>query len=217
MTDPSDPGSRPARTAGSLTRDSLPDDPVVLFEQWLEEAGGHSRMEYPNACILSTADADGRPDGRVVLLKGVGGDGFRFFTNYRSAKGRALQARPHAALTFYWDALGRQVRVRGRVERLDPDGSDAYFRSRPIESRLGAWASEQSRPLESREALERRIDEARARFADAEVPRPPHWGGFLLRPDEMEFWSAGEARLHDRFVFRKGPAGDHWSTVRLYP
>jgi pyridoxamine 5'-phosphate oxidase len=171
-------------------------------------------MAFPNAVCLSTVDAAGQPQGRIVLLKGADDRGFTFFTNYESAKGRELAATPRAALTFYWHDLDRQVRARGAVERVGEAESDDYFRTRPRGSRLGAWASQQSRELESREALERRVTEAAGRFPD-EVPRPPHWGGVLLRPDEIEFWQEGADRLHDRLAYRR--AGEIWSVRRLYP
>ncbi|TVP57081.1 MAG: pyridoxamine 5'-phosphate oxidase [Gemmatimonadales bacterium] len=219
MTDPSssDTAARPDRTSERLERARLSGNPLEIFERWMAEAERDSRMEYPNACTLSTVDPEGMPEGRIILLKGVDARGFAFFTNYESAKARALGAHPRASLTFYWDALGRQVRVRGPVERLPAEESDAYFESRPRESRIGAWASDQSRPLESREALERMVDGIRDRFGSGPIPRPSHWGGYLLAPSEIEFWAAGEARLHDRFVFRRRSEGAEWSVVRLNP
>jgi pyridoxamine 5'-phosphate oxidase len=198
-----------------LTEETLGGDPILAFQRWLAEAGTTSGMTYPNAVALSTVDADGRPDGRIVLLKGADARGFTFFTNFASAKGRALEANPRAALTFYWDRLGRQVRARGGVERVPDAESDAYFASRPRVSRIGAWASEQSRPLSSRADLEARVAELEARHPGDEIPRPPHWGGFLLRPTEVEFWQEGPFRLHDRIRFRREGSG--WVTDRLFP
>jgi pyridoxamine 5'-phosphate oxidase len=165
---------------------------------------------------LSTVDEMGWPAGRVVLLKSVDARGFSFFTNYRSQKGRELEAAGRGALTFYWGDLLRQVRARGVVARLPEAESDEYFRSRPRGSQIGAWASAQSEPLESREVLEARAQEVEARHAGGEIPRPPHWGGYLLTPQEMEFWQEGESRLHDRFRYRRMGDGP-WSVERLNP
>ena len=160
-----------------------------------------------------------KKDARIVLVKEVTPRGFVFYTNYRSAKGRALRAEPLAALTFYWDRLAKQVRVRGPVEKVSAEESDAYFRSRPRGSRIGAWASLQSEPLESRLMLEARCREFERRYPGDEIPRPPHWGGFLVRPVEIEFWQGRDDRLHDRFLFRRegnDPEGA-WGVVRLNP
>ncbi len=221
-----------------LTPEALGGDPILAFRGWLAEAEGTAQapsdmapggdpapdagMRYPNACTLATVDPEGGPDARIVLLKEVEDNGFHFYTNRRSTKGRQLQALGRAALVFYWDALGRQVRVRGSVERLPEEESDAYFRVRPRGSQMGAWASEQSAPIADREALEARYREAEARFASDAVPRPPHWGGYLLRPLEIEFWREGGWRLHDRILFRRAPAPDGasftpWEVVRLQP
>lgn len=191
-------------------------DPFDLFAAWYELA----REETPlaEAMCLATVDEDGMPDARMVLLKGFGADGFRFFTNHDSAKGGQLAARPAAALVLYWRELDRQVRVRGVVERLGDAASDEYFASRPRESRIGAWASPQSQPLTGREALERRVAEAEERFGDGEVPRPEHWGGYLVVPERIEFWQGQVGRLHDRFVYRRLPdSGEPWSVRRLGP
>jgi pyridoxamine 5'-phosphate oxidase len=163
------------------------------------------------------------PDGRIVLVKGVDERGFVFFTNYRSAKGRALAENPRAALTFYWDQLGRQVRVRGQVSEVEDRESDDYFKTRPRGSRVGAWASRQSEVIEGRETLEERCREIEARYAGGDVPRPPHWGGFVLRPEEVEFWQGRDDRLHDRILFRRqgavvaGGGAPTWTTARLSP
>ncbi len=173
-------------------------------------------MVIPNACVLSTVDEQGFPDGRVVLLKEILDEGLVFYTNRASAKGRALGAHPKGGLTFYWESLGRQVRVVGTVAPVPDAVSDAYFESRPRGSRIGAWASDQSAPLESREALERRVRELESRYADGDVPRPPHWGGYVLTPVRIEFWQDGPFRLHDRFLFQRDGHGE-WGAERLNP
>jgi len=188
---------------------------MSAFVLWLEEARLHSGMTNPNAACMSTVGVDGGPDGRMVLIKDAEDRGFTFFTNYLSAKGRALDRIPRAALTFYWDALGRQVRVRGEVTRVSEEESDEYFRTRPAGSRIGAWASAQSQTIESREYLEAQATELRARFPDDEIPRPPHWGGFLLKPRAIEFWQEGRNRLHDRILFERDGVG--WRVRRLSP
>lgn len=199
----------------TLTPERLGPDPLAAFSRWLDEAEAESGMNYPNAATLSTISEAGDPDGRIVLVKGVDQRGFRFFTNYHSAKGRALEARPQAALTFYWDGMGRQVRVRGDAERLAAEESDAYFASRPRGSRLSAWASSQSRPLADRDELLARYREVEERYEGREVPRPDHWGGFLLRPREVEFWQEAPYRMHDRLLYR-GADGE-WTISRLSP
>jgi len=199
-----------------LREDILPADPLELFSDWLKVAEEHSVMSYPNSLTLSTLGEGGYPDGRIVLLKGVDERGFIFYTNFRSAKGRAMEAEPRVGLTFYWDALGRQVRVRGRAERVPDEESDAYFAGRPRGSQLGALASFQSETLEGRGPLEERFLELERRYEGETVPRPEHWGGYVVRPVEVEFWQAAEYRLHDRFLYRR-VEGDGWSTRRLYP
>ena len=189
-------------------------DPILLFSAWLGEAGA-SEPEDPNAMALATVDGDGLPDVRMVLLKGHGADGFVFFTNVESRKGQELLANPKAALCFHWKSLGRQVRVRGPVAAVLADEADAYFASRPRASRIGAWASQQSRPLESRFALEKAVATYTARYAIGEIPRPPYWSGFRLTPAEIEFWRAGAFRLHERVRFTR--AGEGWEKVLLYP
>ena len=173
-------------------------------------------MPLADAMTLATADADGAPDARMVLLKGFGPGGFRFFSNFESAKAAQLAAHPRAALVVYWRELDRQVRARGPVERLGVDDSDAYFATRTRESQLGAWASPQSRPLADRESLDERLAELEARFGEeAEIPRPDFWGGYLLRPEEIEFWQGQQARLHDRFRYTR--VGGGWWIERLAP
>jgi pyridoxamine 5'-phosphate oxidase len=196
-----------------LRREALRDDPIAQFAEWWERAEAEAPL--PDAICLATADPEGVPDARMVLLKGFDEEGFRFHTNYRSAKGRQLEANPRAAIVVYWRELDRQVRVRGEVERLSASDSDAYFRTRPPERRVGAWASPQSEPLASREELDERAREVEERFAGEEVPRPEHWGGYLLRHSEVEFWQGQVGRLHDRFLYVR--EGERWRIERLGP
>ena len=198
-----------------LTEGSLPEGPFELFAAWLGDAEA-SGMTDPNAMTLATAGADGRPSARTVLLRGVGDDGFRFFTNRTSLKGRQLGENPRAQLLFFWREIGRQILIHGKVDQLSDEESDAYFESRARESRIGAWASEQGSVIESREQLLAQVEEAAARFEGDDVPRPPHWGGYIVRPEAIEFWQAGEFRLHDRFVYRRSDGGQ-WVTERLSP
>ena len=188
-------------------------DPIRLFAEWLAEAEA-TEPNDPNAMALATVDGDGLPDVRMVLLKGHDARGFVFYTNFDSTKGRQLIAHPRAALVVHWKSLRRQVRVRGSVTEVTPAEADAYFASRSRGSQVGAWASIQSRPLESRAALEKAAAEYSAKFPGA-VPRPPHWSGFRLAPVEIEFWQDGAFRLHDRVVFRR--IGDKWEKTRLNP
>jgi pyridoxamine 5'-phosphate oxidase len=196
-----------------LHRAELSDDPIEQLHAWLERA--EREVPLPEAMTLATVDEGGRPDARMVLLKGVDAAGLRFFTGYESAKGRQLEAEVDAALVIYWRELDRQVRVRGAVERLPDADSDAYFATRPREAQIGAWASPQSEPLADRAALDRRVAEADERFAGTEVPRPPHWGGYLLRPRSIEFWQGQAGRLHDRFLYAREAGG--WRIERLGP
>ncbi len=196
----------------ALDRAHLDADPVAQFRDWFERAEREAVL--PEAIALATVDERGRPDARMVLLKGFGAGGFRFFTNYDSAKAGQLEPGP-AAIVAYWRELDRQVRIRGPVERLPETESDAYFATRPRAAQIGAWASPQSRSIDSRERLDRLVADAEARFGEGEVPRPPHWGGYLLRPEEIEFWQGQVARLHDRFRYTRD--GDGWRIERLAP
>jgi pyridoxamine 5'-phosphate oxidase len=189
-------------------------DPFQLFDQWLAEA----RVGEPNdpeAMAIATSTRDGRPSVRIVLLKGHGPDGFVFYTNEQSAKGEQLAANPSASLLFHWKSLRRQVRVEGPVERVGDEQADAYFASRARDSQLGAWASDQSRPLNSRAIFEQRFEEVRRRYEGADVPRPPHWGGYRVVPERIEFWSDRPHRLHERRLFVRD--GDSWNEGLLYP
>lgn len=190
------------------------DDPFSLFADWFADAK-RKEPNDPNAMALATADETGLPDVRMVLLKDFDADGFVFYTNLESAKGLQIGANPQAALCFHWKSLRRQVRLRGAVEPVTPDEADAYFASRARDSRIGAWASKQSRPLESRFALEKAVAKEAARFGLGTVPRPPHWSGFRLKPQHFEFWRDRPFRLHDRLVFDRRDAG--WTSSRLYP
>ena len=191
----------------------LDPDPFGQFARWFREAGA-AGTEVPEAMALATATADGRPSVRMVLLNSGDAEGFVFYTNYESRKGVELAENPRAALLFHWQLLGRQVRVEGAVERAAAEESDAYFRTRPRESRIATWASPQSRPLADRAELDDRYAEMAARYGD-EVPRPEHWGGFRLVPDAYEFWEHGDDRLHDRARYERD--GEGWRRTRLAP
>jgi pyridoxamine 5'-phosphate oxidase len=195
-----------------LDREHLAAEPLEQFANWFEEAT--AAVPLAEAMTLATVDADCAPNARMVLLKGFGADGFRFFSNYESAKGAELAASPRAALVIYWRELDRQVRIRGETERIPAEDSDAYFSSRPRDSRLAAAISPQSRPVE-RDELDRRYKELAQELGDADVPRPAHWGGYLLRPDVIEFWQGRDSRMHDRFLYSRQREG--WGIERLAP
>ncbi len=203
-------------TRDGLTEAQAPADPYALFGQWFEEA---VRTEQPpveaNACWLATVDGEGQPHCRVLLLKGVDAQGFVFYTNYDSAKGQQLAAQPRAAMTFFWPALERQVRIEGLVEQGSAEESDAYYRVRPLGSRLGAWASPQSQVIANRYELEQRLTEVQQRFVDGEPSRPPFWGGYRLKPQRIEFWQGRSSRLHDRLDYQRTEGG--WQRQRLAP
>jgi pyridoxamine 5'-phosphate oxidase len=191
-------------------------DPFALFAAWMEEAS-RSEPNDPNAMALATAGSDGFPDVRMVLLKGFDAQGFVFYTNLDSAKGRELRERPQAALVFHWKSLRRQVRVRGTVARVSEAEADTYFASRPRLAQLGAWASKQSAPLESRLAFEKAVAQTTARFPIGTIPRPPHWSGFRITPLAIEFWHDRPFRLHDRIAFTRESPDTTWVKTRLYP
>jgi pyridoxamine 5'-phosphate oxidase len=201
-------------TRSGLDEAGMPPDPMVQFEAWFENVV-EADLHEPNAMTLATTSDDGRPSARTVLLKGYDGRGFVFYTNYEGRKARDLEANPACALLFYWGELERQVRVEGRAGRLPGGESDAYFASRPRGSRLGAWASEQSRPVRDRSVLEERIRALEAEYEDREIPRPPFWGGYRVEPETIEFWQGRENRLHDRISYRREEGV--WTLERLQP
>lgn len=198
-----------------LTEADLLPDPIALVRRWFADALA-AGIPQADAMTLATATPDGRPSARAVLLKGIDARGFAFYTNYESRKARELDANPHAALVLLWIPLERQVRATGRVARLDPEESDAYFATRPRGSQLGAWASAQSRPLPDRAELEARWEALDERYGGGAVPRPPHWGGYRVEPDEIEVWQGRTNRLHDRFRYTRAADGG-WAHVRLQP
>lgn len=198
-----------------LDEGSVNSDPIKQFELWFEEAVRAGQMD-PEAMTLATTPGDGRVSARIVLLRGCDQRGFAFFTNYDSRKGQELDENRSASLVFYWSTLNRQVRIEGQVQKVDADESETYFRSRPRGSQLAAWASPQSDVIESREDLESRFAEVEKRFEDEEVPCPPFWGGYRVKPDSIEFWQGRESRLHDRIVYRRSEQGE-WERERLAP
>jgi pyridoxamine 5'-phosphate oxidase len=200
-------------TSGDFTQ---ADEPLRLWQAWFDEAVKGEPRD-PNAMSVATVDKDGFPDVRTVLLKGVDERGFVFYTNTESQKGQELAGNMKAALLFYWKSLNRQVRIRGPVERVTAEEADTYFATRPKGAQIGAWASQQSRPLESRLAFEKNVAIYTAKYALGAVPRPPHWSGFRILPLKMEFWHDRPFRLHDRIEFRRGALGEGWTKVRMYP
>jgi len=211
--DPS--ASRYEHVGKGLRRSDLNADPIKQFGNWFTtaiEAG----IRDVNAMSLATSGSDARPSVRIVLLKSFDQDGFVFFTNYASEKGKQLKANPHAALAFYWIELDRQIRISGKVERTSREESQTYFHSRPVGSQLSAWASRQSDVVDGRRVLDARMAEMTERFGDKQIPLPPHWGGFRLKPDKMEFWQGRPNRLHDRFRYTRQPDGS-WQIDRLAP
>jgi pyridoxamine 5'-phosphate oxidase len=201
--------------AGGLAEADLEAEPVAMFRRWMQDAVRAGLYE-PNAMVVATADADGSPAARLVLLKGLSEAGFVFFTNYASRKGEELAANPRAALLFPWQQLERQVRVEGPVVRLGEAENDAYFASRPHGAQIGAWASAQSQGVPDRATLDREYDEVAARFGDDDVPRPSHWGGYRVEPRTVEFWQGRFGRMHDRLRYRRTPDAG-WVTERLAP
>ena len=198
-----------------LRRSDLDPDPIKQFSNWFT-AAVEAGIRDANAMTLATATAKGRPFARIVLLKGFDQDGFVFFTNYESQKGQQLAENPYAAIVFYWMELDRQVRISGPVEKASRQASERYFHSRPPGSQLGAWASPQSQVIDGRRVLEAKLAQMTERFADGPIPLPPHWGGFLIRPEVMEFWQGCPNRLHDRFRYQRDDGGA-WSIERLAP
>ena len=198
----------------SLAEADVDPSPIRQFHRWFADATAAAVLE-PNAMTLATATRDGVPSARIVLLKGVDERGFTFFTDYRSRKGAELTENPLAALTFLWKEIERQVRITGAVSRVSTEESEAYFRTRPPGSQLGAWASTQSTVIASRTELEERLQDVTSRFAGGDVPLPPHWGGFRVEPDEIEFWQGRQSRLHDRLRYTRDASG--WKIVRLSP
>jgi pyridoxamine 5'-phosphate oxidase len=224
MQTPRDPNAEESKALADLRREytrhglieaDADPDPLRQFRLWLDQALA-AGVHEPTAMVLATATPDGRPSARVVLLKGLDEHGFTFFTNYSSRKGQELTVNPRAALTFFWPQLERQVRVEGAVAAVTSAESDDYHRSRPRDSQLGAWTSEQSEVIASRSVLEDRLAGLRSRFGSGDVPRPPYWGGYRLVPESVEFWQGRPARLHDRLFYLRTPPGD-WQRVRLAP
>ncbi|MEA5139504.1 pyridoxamine 5'-phosphate oxidase [Arcicella rigui] len=201
-------------TKGSLDVEDVNASPLEQFKKWFHEAI-ESKLPEPNAMLVSTVSADGKPSARVVLLKGID-EGFTFYTNYLSRKGAELAENPHACITFFWVELERQVRIEGKMEKVSAEESDAYFQVRPLGSQIGAWVSNQSMVIESREVLEEREKHLKEKFGNEPIPRPPHWGGYRLIPEYVEFWQGRPSRLHDRIAYTK--LEEHtWKIERLSP
>lgn len=198
----------------SLSEADLHPHAIRQFDRWWEEAV-NSNIDEVNAMTLATVDPEGKPSARIVLLKGYDEQGFVFFTNYESRKGKELSSNPHTSVVFFWKELERQIRICGVAEKISSEESDTYFHSRPEESRIGAWASAQSNPIASREALENRFNEIKEKYSGQKIERPPHWGGFRIKPYEIEFWQGRPGRLHDRICYSL--IDNDWSHVRLCP
>ena len=213
--DPALAAMRREYTTGGLSEEQLDPDPLVQFQSWFE-AAKQAEIYEPNAMALASVGADGQPSVRIVLLKGLDARGIAFFTNFESRKGRELDARRKAAATFWWGPLERQVRFEGTIERVEDEAADEYFRTRPEGARLGAWASRQSERLPSRSELEAEVKRYEERFAGGEIPRPPFWGGYRLRPHRVEFWQGRQDRLHDRLLYLRDGERD-WRIERLSP
>lgn len=206
-------GSRIQYDKGILSENHLLENPLDQFEAWMKEAIAAGVSE-PNAVDLSTVN-EGRPSSRIVLLKGVDKRGFVFYTNYDSRKGKEMAESPFVSLNFFWTLQARQVRIEGRIEKVSPEESDAYFASRPRESQIGAWASAQSSVIKNREVIEENITQLEKQYEGKDIPRPAHWGGYIVLPDRIEFWQGRPNRLHDRFLYEDSPTG--WMVFRLAP
>lgn len=198
----------------SLDIKDLAQNPIVQFEYWFDEAVG-ANLPEPHAFMVSTVNTEGKPSARIVLLRNADENGFTFFTNYNSRKGHDIEAKPYASATFFWQQLQRQVRIEGTIEKVSVQESDEYFASRPRESQIGAWASNQSQVLESREALEQRVASLTKEYEGKDIPRPPHWGGYRIKPTQIEFWQGRPSRLHDRFLYTLD--NNNWKINRLNP
>lgn len=201
--------------SGRMPNYSAMQNPIEQFSQWLEMARAHPAIHEPTAMTLATATAQGKPSARIVLLKEHGPQGFLFYTNHESRKSAELKANPFAALCFYWMPLDRQIRIEGRITPSSAEEADRYFASRPRARQIGAWASYQSQPMPTRDALDNRVAELTAHYEGRDIPRPPHWSGWRLTPESIEFWVQSEARLHERYIYRR--EGERWVHTFLYP